>query len=335
MEPKGEAALAASAKCLMLHAMNLMGKGLRPELTSAMIALGQGHAHRALSIDPASGASWKTLGLIESLRDASGRKEPIPQYRMPFDPMFDLPAIRATYALLRADRLAPNDFMTLVSLLKVFAIREMHEASGPITDRLIASATTRDQGKLLVTLKPEIARAAATAMRAPNTSWKNVGELEQVVAKLLNDGYAESAADVLEKAYPPAQRPWDQTDRIATIRLHLGQPDQARAIWQEAAQVPRPAVRDARVAITYLVEGDFDAARKSLKIALAAEPNSFEAHYGLAILERDAGRANEALASAMSAEKSATTDAARAAAQEIAAFVRPYADVMKSKPAAP
>ncbi|MBV8676361.1 MAG: hypothetical protein JO355_04225, partial [Planctomycetaceae bacterium] len=48
-------------------------------------------------------------------------------------------------------------------------------------------------------------------------------------------------------------------------------------------------------------------------------------HYGLAVLEQDAGRAAEALAEARAAEARAPSDVARAAARAIAAFVEPYA----------
>ncbi len=323
-DPKGAAALSASAKGLMLHAMSLTGGRSRPDLSPAMILLGLGHGRRALALDPQSASSWKSLGLLETLRDPAGQSEPIARFRKPFDPLFDLPQIRTTYNLLQADRLARDEFMTLIGLFKTFALREMNEAAAPIADRLIASVTTREQERYVTSLAPLIGRVKATMMRPLSTSWSNLGELEQTVARLLNDGYAQSAADLLEKAYAPAVRTWEQTDRIATLRLHLGQTAAARSLWKEAVNVPRPAVRDARMAVTYLVEGDFESARGLYEAALKREPDLFEAAYGLAVLEQDAGRADPALAAALVAVKTGSTDVARSAASQIAEFVRPY-----------
>jgi tetratricopeptide (TPR) repeat protein len=130
---------------------------------------------------------------------------------------------------------------------------------------------------------------------------------------------------VLARAYPDGSRPWEVTDRLATLSLHLGEPAIARSFWEEAVNPPRPAVRAARVAATHLVEGSFDAARKSYGDALALDPALFEARYGLAVLEQDAGRAPEALASSRVAAEQAPNDVARDAARAIATFVGPYA----------
>ena len=53
-------------------------------------------------------------------------------------------------------------------------------------------------------------------------------------------------------------------DRMATLRLHLGEPEQARDLWRRASAVPNPAVRDARIAATFLAEEQFEAARGAL-----------------------------------------------------------------------
>ncbi|MDB5349887.1 MAG: hypothetical protein JWN86_1134 [Planctomycetota bacterium] len=324
-EPRGQAALAVSSKSLMVHAMGLLEKGHRPELAATLMTLGQGHARRALALDRTSADHWRTLGQLEMLRDAGMRPEPVPRFKMPFDLLFDLSSVRATHDLLEADRLAAEDFSTVQALFSLFANREMNEAAAVMADRLLAFPRTRDRSAKLSRLTPMIGRVRAATKRVPKTTWENLGELDRLATSLLADGRAETAADLLERAYTPAERTWDQTDLLATIRLHLGRPDLARALWQGAVTVPRPAVRDARVAVTYLVQGDLDSARSNFRAAIAAEPNLFEAHYGLAILERDAGRADGALSAAMAAEAAASSDLARAAAREIVAFVRPYA----------
>ena len=79
----------------------------------------------------------------------------------------------------------------------------------------------------------------------------------------------------LEKAYPPAKAPWDIVDRTATLRLHLGEPEKARALWKGATSAPGPAVRDARIGAAYLDEGQFEAARKAYERAGFEQSDTF------------------------------------------------------------
>jgi Tfp pilus assembly protein PilF len=79
------------------------------------------------------------------------------------------------------------------------------------------------------------------------------------------------------------------------------------------------------VAITYLVEGRFEEARESIRSANKADASLFDAHFVLAVLEQDAGRAPEALAAARKAEAIAPNDVARSALRQIRALVTPYA----------
>ena len=129
----------------------------------------------------------------------------------------------------------------------------------------------------------------------------------------------------MDEAYRPEARPWDWADRLAVLRLHLGEPARARAVWIAASTDVPSATRLARVAVTYLVEGDNDSARKTFQESIAADPRSFEAHYGLAILEQDAGFADAALFEARLAEKLAPNETSRAAARAIATAAGPYA----------
>ena len=137
-------------------------------------------------------------------------------------------------------------------------------------------------------------------------------------------GRARTAAEILERAYSPAKASWDILDRIATLHLHLGEPEKARDLWRRATTVPRPAVRDARIAATCFAEGQFDAARKAYEQALATDSSLFEARYGLAVLEQDAGRAVAAYENARAAIESAPNDVARSAARAIASAVSPF-----------
>jgi tetratricopeptide (TPR) repeat protein len=322
-EPRGTASLVASSKGLRNVAAILLKNG--SEKARGLLVLGLQHAHTAVDNDPGNGEAWKMLGQLELMRE-SPTPEPIPRFRLLFDPVFDLSSVRSTYALKRAADEVPNDFTTLLCLAGLFKDRAMIEAELPVLDRL-AGLTTVNPSQVEAR---ESAKARRAAMRAslgppPPDSWDNLNELRKIVGDLLARGRAATAADYLERASAPESRPWDETDRIATLRLHLGEPAAARAIWQKAPAPPKPAVRQARVAATLLVEGSFDRAREEYHGAIKADPELFEAHYGLAVLEQDAGRADDALKAARRAVATAPTEFARSAARSVVATVTPYA----------
>ena len=126
----------------------------------------------------------------------------------------------------------------------------------------------------------------------------------------------------------PARRehaPWDMADRIATLRLYLGEAARARAAWENAIEVPQPAVREARIGATYLAENDFESARKHYRLALEAKPDLFEALYSLAVLEADSGDAATAFALARKAVASAPNDASRTAARLLSSRLARFA----------
>ena len=174
-------------------------------------------------------------------------------------------------------------------------------------------------------------RQALGPAPSSSTAWKNLAELDQLVTDELSKGQAGTAAETLERAYPPSKAPWEIVDRVATLRLHLGEPEKARALWQEASSVPRPAVREARMGAAFLAEGRFDEARRSYEQALAADPALFEARYGLAVLEQDDGHASAAYEHALAAIESAPSDVARAAARAIASGVSRFAQKETSR----
>ncbi|MHC5540652.1 tetratricopeptide repeat protein, partial [Singulisphaera rosea] len=249
----------------------------------------------------------------------------VPRYRFPFDPVFDLPTVRATHSLLRAHRTAPDDFLTLMLLVMEYQKRGMDEAAAPLLEhQLTLKPINQEQQARQLGAEAELTQIRSKMGPMPSNAWKNLGELDQVVTQLLDKGRAESAATLLESAYPAENRPWDVSDRIATLRLHLGETEAARTLWGKAVPPPQPAIRPARVAITYLAEGDFGEARKQYQEALRLDPSLFEARYGLAVLEQDEGHANEALAEARKAVGIAPSTYSRTAAESIVSEVVPY-----------
>ncbi|QEH36888.1 hypothetical protein OJF2_54730 [Aquisphaera giovannonii] len=319
-EPHGTDELKALARAGRYYQMALAGR------SASSIALGwlaTDAARRLLASEPDSLDGWKTMGQVE-IREPMG--PPVARFRHHFDPVLDLPAVRATYALRRALEVGPEDFSGLYSLLRVYENRQMGEAMLPILDRLLSlSPINPTQMTTLAELGPMRDQVRRGLGGAPETQWKNVGDLERIVNTLLAQGRAETACQVLERAYPADKAPWEVVDRIASMRLHLGEPAEARRLWQVAVAVPSGSRREARVAAADLAEEKLDAARAGYERAVAADPRLFEARYGLAVLEQDAGRAAQALSQAEAAVGCAPDELSRNAARAIAEAVRPYA----------
>ncbi|MGO8899279.1 MAG: tetratricopeptide repeat protein [Isosphaeraceae bacterium] len=320
-EPHGLAELLAAAKGVRNYLSFAIGRG---DAARPLVWLAQDYARRIVETNPNSLEGWRTLGQIELLRDPP--TQPAPRFRLPFDPVFDLPLVRATYAFRRAVDLSPRDFMALLGLEQVFEARQMDETGLPVLDRLV------EVQPINPLQRDHLAQADASRVRiqqrlgpSPASTWKNLGDLDQVVTEQLARGRPGTAAQILDRAYPPEKAPWDILDRVATLHLHLGEPEKARDLWRRASAVPRPAVRDARLAVAYFAEGQLDAARKAYEQALATDPSLFEARYGLAVLEQDAGRAAAAYENARTAIESAPSEVARSAARAIASAVSRFA----------
>jgi hypothetical protein len=320
-EPHGLPALLATAKALRNYANFAVVRGNFPR---PLIWLGLDYARRIVEADPDSVDGWKTIAQIESNRDPFAR--PTPRFRMPFDPVFDLSPVRSTYAYRRALELAPRDFMAVMGLANLYEAREMREAMLPLLDRLVELPTINQLQRMQQSIaESNRIKVRQELGRPPRETWKNLAELDQIVTEQLAAGRVATVVALLERAYPAEKAPWEIVDRIATLRLHLGYPEDAAALWQGVSSVPTPAVRDARIGAALLAMGDMGESRKAYEQALAADANLFEARYGLAVLEQDAGRASAAYEHARAAIDSATTDAGRAAARAVASAVSRFA----------
>ncbi len=257
-----------------------------------------------------------------------------PRFRMPFDPVFDLMPVRAAYTLRQALNGSPDDATTLLLLAECYRQRSMFEQALPLYRRLATldpPSMMRERVEQVRQLATDqAARCLAELLPEPPEKWQNRDELERSLRADLATGRAESAALLLEKAYPVEARPWPVADRLATLWLHLGHPTQARAVWRAAVDVPQPAVADARIAASYLAEDDFDSARQSYREAIRKDQTLFEVHYGLAVLEQDAGHALAAYDAALRAALRAPNKVAEDAARLIVEQARPYVDLTGS-----
>jgi tetratricopeptide (TPR) repeat protein len=128
-------------------------------------------------------------------------------------------------------------------------------------------------------------------------------------------------------------RTWPLAERVAGMYLHLGQPAEARSVW-ERAPAPSPAVRNCRLAETYWVERDHDTAARLYRAALAEDPRLTDACWGLAVLEAQRGDAAAALRACRDGLRLSLRERQRADLQALAALLTPFgpADPPTGKP---
>ena len=290
----------------------------------SLIWLGLDYARRLQSLDPTGLDGYKQAGLIDATRGALPGDKAIPRFRLPFDPTIDLPLALASYELIQALAIDPDDGISLYQLAILDMMRGMDETAVPLLERFTHQPDKNLQQQKEKTRAAEIAAEMVRRLGpSPATTWKNLSELEQLVDSLGRSGRDASAADVIEAAHRADARPWPWADRLATICLHLGQPARAREVWRRATDAP-PALQAARIAATYLVEGDYDLARSAAREAIDADPSLFEAHFLLASLEQRLGRADAAVAAAIDAEQVAPNDRCRNLVRQIIAEASPY-----------
>lgn len=322
-EPQGILDLVALAKAArnylnVLHAIPTA----RESLTYPFLWSGIDAALQVIRIAPDNPEAWKYLGQIEMARPAvSGSVSP--KFSLSFDPVRDLGPLRATYALRRANELIPEDYTTLLGLSASFSERGMlGEAKAALEKVGRLRSINQTQTKFTLESRGVIEDIREKMGDAPALEWRNLSELDQIVSKLIASGRIAELADFLERAYPVDRASWEEVDKIATTRLQLGQPSRARELWSRAKPPPRPGIRQARIAVTYFAEGALDLARNAYREAIESAPELFEAHYGLAVLEQDAGNADEAHDHALIAMDLAKNDDIRfKAAQGIAGRV--------------
>jgi len=325
--PHGPEALVAAAKGSRNYASFLTMHG--PDRARPFIWLSLDYAWRIVETVPDSLEGWKTIGNIELVRESSG--PPSPRYRMPFDPVFDLSPARATYALRRAERLAPYDFLTLMGLEQSYESRGMLEPLLPVLDRLLSVRPINPhQAAQQVRVESLRAEVVQRLGAPPPTTWNNLAELDRIIEQQLSAGRVESAAALLENSYPDGRAPWDVVLKLSTLYLHLGEPERAREVLRRGGADAQPAVRDARLAVCDILEGRFGEARTLYQKAVDQDPELFEARYGLAILEQDAGRADASYEQALAAVECAPDDVARSSARVVAAAVRRFASELEA-----
>ena len=210
---------------------------------------------------------------------------------------------------------APGESKVLLALASLYDVRGMYEESLPLWKRLArldppnsSRRTTREAQEHATFQAARAVASLASLGEALDSRWRNLAELDAAVRRLLDTGRASAAARLLESAYPKESRPWEVTDRIATLRLHLGEPEKASTLWREG-KAPRESLLQSRLGMASLAADDLEGAREHFLRATRAEPGLFEAWYGLTLAESALGHAAETVEAGRKAEPLTTTGA--------------------------
>ncbi|WP_169975971.1 tetratricopeptide repeat protein [Tautonia rosea] len=317
----------SATKGLSKFVLVLLEQRGRPDQASVLIPLGLDLARETRRRMPGAAEPWAfaaalELGRVPGLGVAGADR----RYLRPFDPVADLHRARVAAFAREALQRDPDEQIALSALLGLALQGGMTEVAIPLLERSAArpprspqQAMSRDASRT------QLDRLKTQLGREPRIDVSNGERIRRSVDALLASGRVASAVELLEEQYPLAERDWPTTDRIAALQMHLGYPDRARQSWQAVVDPPNLAIRQARVAATFYAVDDLDTARDAYRQALIEDPELFDAHFGLMLVEFDAGRADLALEAARNALGRAPDDAAKAAVEAIIRRVEPYA----------
>lgn len=326
--PSGDVEWIAAAEGLNRYVITLIEARQRPDLARSLIPLGLDRAREARRQAPSSSEPWSIAAALEMARfdavdpTSAARRRP----GDPFDPISDLHAARAAYFAKRATAIDPEDKIAMTVLVSDYQQGGLDGAALPLLERMASRPPrTPNQARAVARTREELERVRNRLGPAPAVDVTNGNQIRRSRDALLATGRAAEAADLLEQQYPPGERDWETADLIARLRLRLGEPAAARDAWRSVRNPPDPAGRLALVAATYYAEDDLELARDTYGDALADDPDRFDALYGLALVEHDAGRAKAALDAARRALDRATTDAARLDLRDLIRALEPYA----------
>ena len=126
------------------------------------------------------------------------------------------------------------------SLQMAYDARLMYEAALPVLDRLAAPADDQPHAGYRASQEPSgSGRVLAKAGRATGDDMAKPERAGSDRDRPACRRPRASAAELLEQAYPPEKASWEIIDKIATLRLHLGEPARARELWEKATAVPQ------------------------------------------------------------------------------------------------
>jgi tetratricopeptide (TPR) repeat protein len=314
--PGGPGAASREALALFWMAMALgPSPPVQPRRTAVLLGA-VGRAGEALHEDDSSAAAWTALGdCLGAL--LSGPTPPVLTDR--WEPSRVLPWAQATYCYGKALARAPNDPSVLLALYQAYAARQMADAQLDVGKRLraLGAAGPELESQLdgLQQFLAETNRRTGPPEETPDAVMNMLASYQPMAAARL--------AERMERRQAVAW-PWAVADNLATAYLHLGRPADARRVW-EHAKPPSAADRLCRLATTYWVERDFEAAVRRYQQALRDDPKRAEAWWGLAMIHTQAAQAAAALDACRQGLWLQPTEPQRAALQQLQELLPPYA----------
>ena len=288
----------------LARAMRNLSGGLaansRDDLARPMVLSGIGLSSELTAEDPTLADAWKLLGQMLNLNQSSVQRDQTP---VSFNPLDDLDTVRGIYALKRAVQLNPEDFSglytlaliqrglvqfdqeleTLAKLVTLTATNttqaaEIENARGRIaTLKQLMGLTVAPEGKgKSASDQPTLPSAVMEQLAKPLTSaGASRAEIERNVNSLLKNGLVRRAAETLNQALPQDDAPTELLERLGSLWLWLGRPEEARQAFGRIKIEPK---RQSLLAACWIVTNNMQEASKFLDEAavMNARPESVD-----------------------------------------------------------
>ncbi len=308
---------AASREAVALYqlAVALPSETAQSRRTAILLAA-LGRVGLALHNEPKSATPWAVLGDCHQMVLTASTP---PSLTDPWDPSLIVPWAEATWCYEKARQRAPDDASVLVRLYHAFRERRMLDAELAVGERLRqVGGTSREQEAQIA----EVSRLLAEVKRQS-------GAPEETPAAVLSliRSYQPLAGVRLAQRMERRQAvtwSWPDADTLAMTYLQLGQPEKARHVWEHASATSE-ADRLCRLASTFWVERDFDAAIQRYTRALAMDPKRAEAWWALAMIHTQRGQADAALQACHKGLALQPSEQQRTSLQQLEELLRPYA----------
>jgi tetratricopeptide (TPR) repeat protein len=285
--PDEPGAALAEARALLLLGGALQGPGNSPHSRRfAVLLAALGRAARAVKEAPAEPDAWVALGGCH--RRLAQRPGERPIQTQSWDPTLTIQWAQACWCGRRALELDPDHPGALNLLYDAFWERQMADAQLAVGQRLLAlGLATTQQQEQIQRLSNFLAQA-----RPPATS-----NIASDVATLLDSHQPVAAVSRFEQGESLQQKgvDWALAEKVGNVYLSLGLPGNARRIWRKGLAPPSEGLRLCRLAATFWIEHDLDAAITLYGQALAGEPRQAVAWWALSMLHTQQGKASKAL----------------------------------------
>ncbi len=193
---------------------------------------------------------------------------------------------QATWQFQQALRLEPRHATSLRGLYDTWRARRMVDAQRTAGLQLLTLEGIGEQQR------QEIEKLDQALRPLDRLQHEGHGATRALVDDLIRQGLAATAAEwTLSSKANVSDWDWRIVDCLAAAWMHLGRPELARALWQQAERAPAEAERFSRLGDTWRVEGEATKAEQYYRKALKVDPKHGDALWALAMLYAEQGLA--------------------------------------------